>query len=77
MVVVRRDIQREIEKAMQDMERAPIEAQHAHRSYILGLCTGLLRGAMIPQEMYAAIVQRLDQQANTGHVSDDESHPNR
>ena len=43
VVVVRRDIQREIEKAMQDMERAPIEAQHAHRSYVLGLCTGLLR----------------------------------
>ena len=75
MIVVRRDIQREIEKAMQDMEHAPIEAQHAHRSYVLGLCTGLLRGAMIPQEMYSAIVQRLEEQANTDHPSDGSSHP--
>ena len=73
MVVVRRDIQREIEKAMQDMERAPIEAQHAHSAYVLGLCTGLLRGAMIPQELYSAIVQRLQEQANTDHPSDDAS----
>jgi methyl coenzyme M reductase subunit C len=62
-----------IEKATQNMERVPIEARHAHKSYVLGLCTGLLRGAMIPQELYSAIVQQLQEQANTDHPSDDAS----